>query len=56
MCFSGQTSAVCGNGRGHICVCFSGQTSAVQGGRRGHMCEFQWRDKRCLWGQEGPYV
>ena len=56
MCFSGETSDVCGGGRGHMCV-FQWRDKCCLWGQEGpYVCVFQWRDKHCLWGREGPYV
>ena len=56
VCVSVERQALSVGAGGAICVSFSGETSVVCGGGRGHTCVFQWRDKHCLWGREGPYV
>ena len=55
MCVSVERQVLSVGVGGAICVCFSGQTSTVCGAG-GAICVFQWRDKHCLWGREGPYV
>ena len=37
-------------------MCVSVDRQALSVGAGGAICVFQWRDKHCLWGQEGPYV